>query len=195
MVTLDCRPDINISSSLLPPLFPAATGRHAALAWWSFLFLGRCEGGLQSGSTAGSQQLPLLLLGTLAVRSKRAQREHGGVRENTNRAPIVPRTWVQTPLRPTSRGLRPERMSGRQWCFVNTLPFSLQTGLFRCQREICLLCSLRVSLPFLSPLRGRVWESHSRSVRMSSAQLPAPLRRGLTAETSEQAGGQGRPAE
>lgn len=63
----------------------------------------RFLGVLQSGSTAGSWHLPLLLC-TLAVRSKRAQREHGGVRENTNRAPIVP-DLGSAPYNPTSRGL------------------------------------------------------------------------------------------
>lgn len=62
-------------------------------------------------------------------------------------------------------------------------------GLFRCWSEMCLLCSLRVSLPFLS-----YWGWYGKAICGASeraAQLPAPLRQGLTAETSEQAGGQG----
>ena len=64
-------------------------------------------------------------------------------------------------------------------------------GLFRCRREMCLLCSPRMSLPFLS-----YWGWYGKAICGASeraAQLPAPLRQGLTAETSEQAGGQGSP--
>lgn len=53
---------------------------------------------------------------------------------------------------------------------------------------MCLICSLRVSLPFLF-----YWVLYGNAicgVSERAAQLPAPLRQGLTAETSEQAGGQ-----
>lgn len=64
-------------------------------------------------------------------------------------------------------------------------------GLFRCWRKMCLLCSLQVSLPFLF-----YWGLYGKAicgVSERAAQLPAPLRQGLTAETSEQAGGQDSP--
>lgn len=82
-------------------------------------------------------------------------------------------------------------MRNCQWCFVNTWLFSLQIGLFRCRGEMSLLCSPPVSLPFLS-----YWGLYGKAICDAServAQLPAPLGQGLTAETSEQAGGQGSP--
>lgn len=125
-------------------LFPAATGWHVRLAWWSAGFFE----GLQSGTISGSRHLPLLSC-TPAVRSMRAQREHGGVRENTNRATIVP-DLSSTPHGPTSRDLRL-----REWATVNGV---LQIRSFFHFRwvysdvwgKIALLCSLWVSLPFLS---------------------------------------------
>lgn len=64
-------------------------------------------------------------------------------------------------------------------------------GLFRCRRETRLLCSPPVSLPF--PSHSGLYGNAVCGASQRAAQFPAPLRQELTAETSEQAGGQDSP--
>lgn len=77
-------------------LFPAATVWHLGLAWWSAGFEE-----LQSGSTAGSRHLPLLLCSPRYA--PREPKENTEVLERTQTEPRLSLTWVSTPTAPPPR--------------------------------------------------------------------------------------------
>lgn len=140
--------------------------------------------GVSQGPQEGHNIYPLQC--TPAVHSVMVQSEHRGIRDNANRAPIVSGLGSNPHLQIFKNG---------KWSMVFCKHVAIFTSdgvfFFRCWREMRLLCSPGASLPFLSH-----WGLYGNAICGASeraVQLPAPLRQELTAETSEQAGGQDSP--